>query len=93
MCSHRDFQNIGVNGARSSRARDLVESAARNPLLDHPALVVLSLIGNDVCNGHPGMSHMTTPEEFYDNMLQALKVLGGIYIYKLKRDVVYCTLA
>jgi acyloxyacyl hydrolase len=31
---------------------------------DHPATVFLSLIGNDVCNGHPGSSHWTEPAVF-----------------------------
>ena len=53
-CNHRDFQNVGVNGARSTAALPLVDSAHRNQETDHPVLGIYSLIGNDVCNGHPG---------------------------------------
>lgn len=76
-CNHRDFQNIGVNGARSSHGQALIGSAARNQSLDHPALVIFSLIGNDVCSGHPGTSHMTPPAEFKQNVLNALSALDG----------------
>jgi hypothetical protein len=31
---------------------------------DNPALVFHALIGNDVCNGHPGTGSMTTPTVF-----------------------------
>ena len=31
--------------------------------------------GNDVCNGHPGFGHMTTPDSFHDNVLTALEFL------------------
>lgn len=64
-CNHRDFQNIGVNGARVTGILPSIASAARSAALDHPALVVFSLIGNDVCNGHADtIAHMTTPAEF-----------------------------
>lgn len=67
-CNHRDYQNIGVNGARSSSMSDtIVKGFARNPELDHPLFIIHELLGNDVCNGHHDMSHMTTPEEFYEN--------------------------
>jgi len=52
QCNHRDFQNIGVNGARSSSMNDVVQGLARNKTTDYPLLVVLALIGNDVCNGY-----------------------------------------
>jgi acyloxyacyl hydrolase len=37
--------------------------------------VIYALIGNDVCNGHPGMSQMTTPAEFQVNVLASLDFL------------------
>lgn len=50
---HRDFQNIGVNGARAGDMNEtIVRYMSRNPMTDQPALVVYALIGNDVCNGH-----------------------------------------
>lgn len=67
-CNHRDYQNIGVNGARSSSMKELVRSLARHPLLDKPVMVTIELLGNDVCSGHEDTTHMTTPEEYYNNM-------------------------
>ena len=74
-CNANDFQNIGVNGARMTNSQKLVDAMGRNPTLDYPATVWLSLIGNDVCNGHPGFGSMTTPDEFYSG---AMSILGGI---------------
>lgn len=76
-CNHRDFQNIGVNGARVGSTMPLVKSASRNTSLDHPALVIFSLIGNDVCNGHPGTSHMTPPDHFRESVLASLAALDA----------------
>jgi acyloxyacyl hydrolase len=78
-CIHRDYQNIAVNGARSGAMSDkIVFSLARNQKLDHPMFVTLALIGNDVCNGHPDMDHMTTPQEMYTNTLTTLQYLDTV---------------
>ena len=74
-CNHRDFMNYGVNGMRSTAVNSLVQTIARDPALDHPALVIFSLIGNDVCNGHPGTTHMTPPAVFKSKILEALGIL------------------
>jgi len=74
-CNHGDYQNIGVNGARITSSAQLVDAMARNKQLDKPALVWLSLIGNDVCNGHPGFDHMTKPDDFYNHALESLNRL------------------
>lgn len=75
-CNHRDYQNIGVNGARSSSMADnIVKSFARNAALDNPVFILLELLGNDVCNPYHDTSHMTTPEEFASNILTILKYL------------------
>eukprot|EP01012_Entosiphon_sulcatum_P012417 TRINITY_DN17774_c0_g1_i2.p4 TRINITY_DN17774_c0_g1~~TRINITY_DN17774_c0_g1_i2.p4 ORF type:complete len:108 (-),score=8.07 TRINITY_DN17774_c0_g1_i2:1671-1994(-) len=64
-CNHRDYQNLGVNGWRVTH--DLgnvsdpeVASISRNQTTDNPAIVFFTPIGNDVCNGHPGLDHMTS---------------------------------
>lgn len=77
-CNHNDFQNIGVNGARMTSSTQLVESLARSQVEDHPVLLYLSLIGNDVCNGHPGFEHMTSPDEFYMYAIQTLTALDEL---------------
>ncbi|KAJ8041747.1 Acyloxyacyl hydrolase [Holothuria leucospilota] len=76
-CVHRDYQNLGVNGARSSSMNSTIQySMSRDQQRDHPALVIYSLIGNDVCNGHPDtIAHMTTPEEMKANFHSTLKFL------------------
>merc|ERR1712136_189879 len=67
-CIKDDYQNIAVNGARSGTMNEIVEGIARNAETDNPLLVVLSLIGNDVCNGKEDTkASMTTEEEFYNN--------------------------
>ena len=77
-CNHRDYQNIAVNGARSSSMADnIMKSFARNADVDNPVSIILELVGNDVCNSHHDTSHMTTPEEFADNILKILLYLDG----------------
>ena len=77
-CNHRDFQNIGVNGMRSSDVMSLVNVTARDPTADHPVLLVFSLLGNDVCNGHPGTTHMTPPADFKKYVLASLEALDAV---------------
>ena len=75
-CMHRDYQNLGVNGARSSSmAHGLISTIARDATSDYPIWGLFELIGNDVCSGHPGTSHMTTPEEFYANNMESFGYL------------------
>ena len=74
-CNNNDFQNIGVNGARITSAEGLVDAFHRDRENDKPVLLWISLIGNDVCNGHPGFDHMTTPETFYLDALNTLNRL------------------
>lgn len=72
-CNHRDYQNIAVNGARASAmAEQIVKTFARRGIDDNPVFLSLALIGNDVCNGHPGMDHMTKPDDFYTHTLETL---------------------
>ena len=54
---------------------NIVNSTSRFTQLDHPSLVMLAVIGNDVCNGHPGSSHWTPVAEFETHARQALAVL------------------
>ncbi|ETO13142.1 hypothetical protein RFI_24231 [Reticulomyxa filosa] len=77
-CNHRDFQNLGVNGARSgAMASQLDQTLRRDASTDHPVFLVYELIGNDVCSGHHTFETMTTPEEFYQNNLQAFQYLDS----------------
>jgi acyloxyacyl hydrolase len=51
-CTHRDYQNLGVNGARAGSMNETIQEGLSRSDLDHPALVLYALIGNDVCNGY-----------------------------------------
>jgi hypothetical protein len=87
-CNHNDYQNIGVNGARITSSMGLVDAVARRPEVDHPVLLWMSLIGNDVCNGHPGTDSMTTPDKFREDALASLAALDktlpkGSYVVSL----------
>ena len=75
LCNHRDYQNQGVNGMRITDIFNIVNSTVRHAELDHPALVMFALLGNDVCNGHPGSSHWTPVDSFREHALSALAKL------------------
>merc|ERR1712168_810156 len=55
---------------------EIVKGMARNVQTDYPLLIILSLIGNDVCNGKEDtIASMTTSEEFYANTMETLQYL------------------
>ena len=77
-CNHRDFQNNAVNGARASAMADgIVQTLARRQNTDAPVMLTLELVGNDVCSGHPGLGHMTPPQEFHDKELETLRYIDA----------------
>jgi acyloxyacyl hydrolase len=82
LCNHRDFQNTGVNGARAEAVappNGIVNSVSRDQQLDNPALLFLSLIGNDVCSPHSDFENtMTTPQSFAQSTLETLQYLDTI---------------
>ena len=71
-CNHRDYQNLGVNGARVSKLVEWVNLLARNRNTDKPILTFFAMIGNDVCNGRTNFDGMTTPEEYYTSVYKAV---------------------
>uniref|UniRef100_A0A8D0IP82 Acyloxyacyl hydrolase n=2 Tax=Sus scrofa TaxID=9823 RepID=A0A8D0IP82_PIG len=77
-CNHRDYQNISRNGASSQNLESFIESLSRNQLLDHPAIVIYAMIGNDVCNGKTNpVPAMTTPEKLFSKVMQTLQYLDS----------------
>eukprot|EP01139_Manchomonas_bermudensis_P025059 Amastigsp_a844187_23.p2 type:complete len:613 gc:universal Amastigsp_a844187_23:1-1839(+) len=78
LCNWGDYQNLGVNGARSGSistgSNPLMKDIARDPQTDKPVLMIFELVGNDVCNGHVATTEqdMTTVPEFKANVLAAL---------------------
>ncbi|KCV72092.1 hypothetical protein H696_01499 [Fonticula alba] len=75
LCNHRDFQNIGVNGADVVSTVRHIKTLARNKASDHPVLVLFALIGNDICSSNPSVSSMTTPQQFEASVRESLKYL------------------
>ncbi|KAF6041275.1 AOAH [Bugula neritina] len=74
-CNHRNYQNTAVNGDSSFDAITTVEALRLNPKQDYPVLIVLELVGNDVCNGHPAnetLDYMTTEQQMHDNLIKIL---------------------
>ncbi|XP_021554963.1 acyloxyacyl hydrolase isoform X1 [Neomonachus schauinslandi] len=77
-CNHRDYQNISRNGASSQNLERFLETLSRNQLLDHPAIVIYAMIGNDVCKGKVDpVAAMTTPEKLYSSIMRTLKYLNS----------------
>ncbi|VFV39029.1 acyloxyacyl hydrolase [Lynx pardinus] len=77
-CNHRDYQNISRNGASSQNLDRFIESLSRDPLLDHPAIIIYAMIGNDVCNGKADpVPEMTTPKKLYSSVMKTLKYLNS----------------
>jgi acyloxyacyl hydrolase len=61
-----------VNGARSSNILDWMQRLGRSSKLDRPMILFYHLVGNDVCSTHEDFTHMTTPDEFYNNIKKSL---------------------
>ncbi|KAM9095641.1 acyloxyacyl hydrolase isoform 2-T3 [Sarcophilus harrisii] len=77
-CNHRDYQNISRNGASSGNLWKFLGSLSRNQLSDHPAIVVYTMLGNDVCNGKSNTeSKMSTPEALRAHVLDTLAFLNS----------------
>jgi acyloxyacyl hydrolase len=79
LCSHRQFQNVGINGASyKNYAPKLKASFRPNPETDAPAVVILNLIGNDVCGKHTDPKDMTSPEEYKSGLLDIVTYLDSV---------------
>jgi acyloxyacyl hydrolase len=80
-CNHRDYQNLGVNGASVLSVSPINEDGTihalrRDQRTDAPALVFFALEGNDVCRGDPGLGPMTTVPEYKTAVRQSLDLLN-----------------
>mmetsp|Transcript_7814 Transcript_7814/g.11591 ORF Transcript_7814/g.11591 Transcript_7814/m.11591 type:complete len:588 (+) Transcript_7814:41-1804(+) len=74
LCNRNDFQNIGVNGARTgAMASKISKTINRDPENDHPAIVFHALVGNDVCSPHIG--RYTPREDFIKNVEETFSYL------------------
>lgn len=73
LCNHNDYQNIAVNGGDSGNTQENIKALARNQQNDHPLLMFMELVGNDVCA--KTFDGMTTVTEFKTNVLKLLNYL------------------
>jgi acyloxyacyl hydrolase len=69
MCNNNDFQNLGVNGGDSGNTWGNIKALKRDPQADHPMILFLELIGNDVCGSSVGG---TNPVDFRKNIIRLL---------------------
>ncbi|XP_036594588.1 acyloxyacyl hydrolase [Trichosurus vulpecula] len=77
-CNHRDYQSVSKNGASSKNLLKFMGSLSRNQLLDQPAIVIYTMLGNDVCNGNiDSVSKMTTPEDMRAHVMETLTFLNS----------------
>jgi len=77
-CNFRDYQNIAVNGARATNSLENIMRISRVQATDHPVLIFLELIGNDVCSGHEDFDHFTDPEDFREKITGILDYLDTV---------------
>jgi hypothetical protein len=72
-CNHRQYENIGVNGARTGSMKPPgIITTMKNRTGGLPATIIYALIGNDVCSSRTAVSGMTSPQQFYDNVVASL---------------------
>lgn len=74
LCMHRDYQNLGVNGAKVSNLEPFDLLLARNATSGvKPLLLIMSMIGNDVCHWDHTFATMTKPEQYKAAVIAALE--------------------
>lgn len=73
LCNNNDFQNLGVNGGDSGNTWGNIKALKRDPKNDHPMILFLELIGNDVCGSSVGG---TSPADFKKNIIRLLDWLN-----------------
>eukprot|EP00118_Oscarella_pearsei_P007979 m.40143 g.40143 ORF g.40143 m.40143 type:complete len:584 (+) comp32911_c0_seq2:344-2095(+) len=75
-CNRNDFQNLAFNGATMSRIDEsLARQWTRNKTHDKPAIVLLAVIGNDVCRSN---SKMTNAEDMRKHTKSVLNQLDKL---------------
>eukprot|EP01086_Lenisia_limosa_P007577 TRINITY_DN27558_c0_g1_i1.p1 TRINITY_DN27558_c0_g1~~TRINITY_DN27558_c0_g1_i1.p1 ORF type:complete len:592 (-),score=140.46 TRINITY_DN27558_c0_g1_i1:65-1762(-) len=74
-CNHRHYQNLSVNGGKSTNNKDHVNRIASNPEKDQPHLIIFEEMGNDVCNSRGTLDDITKPEDFLNSTLARLEYL------------------
>jgi acyloxyacyl hydrolase len=75
LCNHNDYQNVAVNGGDSGNTWGNIKALKRNQQNDHPLLMFMELIGNDVCK--KSFNSMTDNSKFKENILKLLNYLDA----------------
>lgn len=80
LCNHRDYQNIGVNGANSFSAENDANTLSRTHNGDDkPLIVFFAYVGNDVCNSwFDTLDHDTHVLQFEQNLNATLLKLDKV---------------
>lgn len=74
LCMHRDYQNLGVNGAKVDNLLPFDMLLQRNASQGvKPVVLIMSMIGNDVCHWDHTFRTMTKPEEYRASVIAALE--------------------
>ena len=73
LCNNNDYQNIGVNGGSSGNTYKNIKALKRDQHNDHPLLMIMELVGNDVCS--KSLERMTNTTTFKQNILKLLNYL------------------
>ena len=77
-CNFRDYQNIAVNGAASIDSLGNILALSRDQQNDHPLLMFLELVGNDVCWAQNNFDAYTTPDVFRAKIIEILDHLDTV---------------
>jgi acyloxyacyl hydrolase len=75
QCNFRDYQNLAVNGGDSYNVQTYTLSLSRNSTLDHPMVMFLELLGNDVCGPAHNLDEATPAPVFKANIYKILREL------------------
>ena len=73
LCNNNDYQNTAVNGGDSGNTEGNIKALKRDQHNDHPLLMFMELVGNDVCK--KSFNSMTTTTKFKANILKLLNYL------------------
>ncbi|XP_067932650.1 acyloxyacyl hydrolase-like [Watersipora subatra] len=80
-CNHRNYQNLAINGRESKDIVNVTRELRIDKNTDYPLLLIVELVGNDVCNNKPSdetLKYMTTDKEMHDNLVQLFEELNKI---------------
>ncbi len=80
LCNNNDYQNMGVNGARSTNLLHFAQLLGRTnsdngnggEVPEKPLFLIMAMIGNDVCGSHHGFDRMTSADVYRESVKAAV---------------------